>query len=80
MVEAATIHTCAGRRLSVEHLMLEGAVSIGRVVLRISDRQVDCGQAWASLTLAEARGLADALLAQAAEVERRCRARGANAE
>jgi putative redox protein len=80
MVEPATIHTCTGRRLSVGNLTLEEAVPIGRVVLRITARRAEHGQVWASLTPAEARGLADALLAQAAEVERRCQARGVGGE
>lgn len=78
--ESVVIRTSAGRRLTVGHLTLERAVSIGRVVLRVADRQSEGGHVWVSLTVTEAHGLADALLAQAAEVERRCGADGASGE
>jgi hypothetical protein len=73
--QPATIRTSGGRQVDVERLTLEEMAPIGRVVLRITCQSVESDYLWASLTPTEARQLAEQLLAQAAEVERRCRPR-----
>ncbi|HEX6469020.1 MAG TPA: hypothetical protein VF069_07975 [Streptosporangiaceae bacterium] len=69
----ATIRTSGGRQLCVERLTLDETAPVGRVVLRITCQRVERDYLWASLTAAEARQLAEQLLAQAAAVEDRCR-------
>lgn len=69
--DAATIRTRAGRRVSVDRLTLEEVAPIGRVILRITCQRVE-HDLWTSLTVGEARRLAERLLAQAAAVEHSC--------
>jgi hypothetical protein len=72
----ATIRTRAGRRFTVDRLLLDEVAPIGRVILRVTCRRAERDRLWTSLTAAEARRLAEGLLAQAAVVERRSRVPG----
>lgn len=78
--ELATIRTRAGRWVSVDRLTLEEMAPIGRVILRITCQRAERDHLWTSLTTAEARRLAEHLVAQAAVVERRCRPRNTGGE
>lgn len=71
--EPTTIRTSGGRQVSVDRLTLEKIAPIGRVILRITCRRAERDHLWASLTAAEARQLAEHLMAQANAVQRRCR-------
>lgn len=71
--EPTTVRTNGGRQVIVDRLTLDKIAPIGRVILRITCRRAERDHVWTSLTAAEARQLAEHLMAQATAVERRCR-------
>lgn len=66
------VRTGCGRDIVVGRLMLDVAAPIGRVTFRASGRPGEDAGMWTSLTVAEARLLAQYLLAQAGAVEQDC--------
>jgi len=72
------LHTRCGRELTVGRLTLGDARHPAvRVFVSLGECPGCEGTGWAGLTVAEARRLAGAMLAQAAAAERECRAQAA---
>jgi len=59
------VATSCGRLIIAGRLRLAGTAAIGRVTLRVGPDRDGQGSAWVSLTVAEARQLAQSLLVQA---------------
>jgi hypothetical protein len=62
--EGAALTTACGRHIAVGRIQLTGTAPIGRVTLRVGADGSGRGEAWLSLTTAEANDLARALLTQ----------------
>jgi len=62
--DGAALTTACGRRVAVGRIQLSGTAPIGRVTLRVGPDGGGRGEAWLSLTTAEAHELARALLVQ----------------
>jgi hypothetical protein len=62
--EGAALTTKCGRHIAVGRIQLSAPAPIGRVTLRVGPDSGGRGEAWLSLTTAEAHALAKALLAQ----------------
>jgi hypothetical protein len=74
------VRTSCGRELTVGRLALGDARHpAARVFVDLGECPGCEGTGWAGLTVAEARQLARAVLAQAAAAERECQAHGAGA-
>ncbi|MEO6084633.1 MAG: hypothetical protein ABIQ18_16150 [Umezawaea sp.] len=74
--DGAALTTTCGRRIAVGRIQLSGTATIGRVTLSVGPDGGGRGDAWLSLTPAEAHDLARALLAQGDVLGRRPPRRG----
>jgi hypothetical protein len=74
--DGAALTTTCGRRVAVGRIQLSGPTPIGRVTLRVGPDGGGRGEAWLSLTPAEAHDLARALLAQSDVIAHRLPRRG----